>query len=174
MPSHIHKKAELPTPPPPPHLLAGIRSSVTHVSDQVQPASSVSKLQAPGKPTESTFIAGDPVTECVIHYFLICLLTPPFPTHPTTSPLQPPGQLHSLIGSVIKHTCGVGLIYQMQGLCLWPVCSKRKNVCIHFLLWASRRHPGRFYLRGQSFLRAWTHGNIFKQAHENGDGHERC
>lgn len=72
-------------------LLTGIESRATHVSDQVQPASSVSKLQAPGKPTESTFIAGDPVTECVIHYTLICTPTPiPHPT-PTTSPIQPWG-----------------------------------------------------------------------------------
>lgn len=72
-------------------LLTGIESAATHVSDQVQPASSVSKLQAPGKPTESTFIAGDPVTECVIHYSLICTPYPHPLTHPTTSPIQPWG-----------------------------------------------------------------------------------
>lgn len=72
-------------------LLTGIESAETHVSDQVQPASSVSKLQAPGKPTESTFIAGDPVTECVIHYSLICTPYPHPLTHPTTSPIQPWG-----------------------------------------------------------------------------------
>ncbi len=72
-------------------LLTGIESAATHVSDQVQPASSVSKLQAPGKPTESTFIAGDPVTECVIHYSLICTPYPHPLTHPTTSSIQPWG-----------------------------------------------------------------------------------
>ena len=72
-------------------LLTGIESAATHVSDQVQPASSVSKLQAPGKPTESTFIAGDPVTVCVIHYSLICTPYPHPLTHPTTSPIQPWG-----------------------------------------------------------------------------------
>lgn len=72
-------------------LLTGIESAATHVSDQVQPASSVSKLQAPGKPTESTFIAGDPVTECVIHYSLICTPYPHPLTHPTTSPIEPQG-----------------------------------------------------------------------------------
>lgn len=83
-------------------LLTGIESAATHVSDQVQPASSVSKLQAPGKPTESTFIAGDPVTECVIHYSLICNRYPHPRTYPTTSPIQPwgetpqPDQIHRL------------------------------------------------------------------------------
>lgn len=67
-------------------LLTGMESAATHVSDQVQPASSVSKLQAPGKPTESTFIAGDPVTECVIHYSLICSPDPsPSPASPNTA-----------------------------------------------------------------------------------------
>lgn len=66
-------------------LLTCMKPAATHVSDQVQPASSVSKLQAPGKPTESTFIAGDPVTECVIHYSLICSPDHPLPRHP-----QPP------------------------------------------------------------------------------------
>lgn len=62
-----------------------MESAATHVSDQVQPASSVSKLQAPGKPTESTFIAGDPVTECVIHYSLICS-PDPLPSPPNALP----------------------------------------------------------------------------------------
>lgn len=91
-------------------LLTGMESAATHVSDQVQPASSVSKLQAPGKPTESTFIAGDPVTECVIHYSLICS------PDPSPSPRLPPnvasrscepslGRLGSLIESVVLLTC---------------------------------------------------------------------
>lgn len=112
-------------------LLTGIESTATHVSDQVQPASSVSKLQAPGKPTESTFIAGDPVTECVIHYSLICTPLPPSPNPPNHFSNPALGQLHSLIKSIIKHTCGVTavglLIYQMQRLCLWPVCSSAER-----------------------------------------------
>lgn len=53
-------------------LFAGTETSATHVSDQVQPASLVSKHAAPGKPTESTFILCNPVTcECVIHYSVI-------------------------------------------------------------------------------------------------------
>ncbi|KAI7794814.1 hypothetical protein IRJ41_001954 [Triplophysa rosa] len=53
-------------------LLTGTETSATHVSDQVQPASLVSKHAAPGKPTESTFILCNPVTcECVIHYSVI-------------------------------------------------------------------------------------------------------
>lgn len=86
-----------PASPPSFPLLTGMESRATHVSDQVQPASSVSKLQAPGKPTESTFIAGDPVTECVIHYFLICSLTTPStpnpPNHFFSNPAE--GQLHT-------------------------------------------------------------------------------
>jgi len=45
-----------------PSLLTGTETSETHVSDQVQPASLVSKHAAPGKPTESTFIFSNPVT----------------------------------------------------------------------------------------------------------------
>lgn len=79
----VHRSTSPPSPLFLAMLLTGIESAATHVSDQVQPASSVSKLQAPGKPTESTFIAGDPVTECVIHYSLICPPTPiPQPTQP--------------------------------------------------------------------------------------------
>lgn len=87
----VHPSTSPPSPLFLAMLLTGIESAATHVSDQVQPASSVSKLQAPGKPTESTFIAGDPVTECVIHYSLICTPYPHPPTHPTTSPIQPWG-----------------------------------------------------------------------------------
>lgn len=107
-----HPFSLLPTLPsprrPPPRLLSfslALSFAATHVSDQVQPASSVSKLQAPGKPTESTFIAGDPVTECVIHYSLICT---PAPTHPPTRhpPIQPRVKL-SLITSTVSRPAGV-------------------------------------------------------------------
>lgn len=87
----IHSSASPPLLSPT-MLLTGMEFAATHVSDQVEPASSVSKLQAPGKPTESTFIAGDPVTECVIHYSLICTPYPHSQTHPTTSPIQPLGK----------------------------------------------------------------------------------
>lgn len=89
-------------------LLTGMESAATHVSDQVQPASSVSKLQAPGKPTESTFIAGDPVTECVIHYSLICSPdpSPRFPPNAASRSCEPSlGRLGSLIESVVLLTC---------------------------------------------------------------------
>lgn len=110
-------------------LLTGMESAATHVSDQVQPASSVSKLQAPGKPTESTFIAGNPVTECVIHYSLICT---PYP-HPLTHHFSYPAlvRLHNLIKSIARHICSVTavglLIYQMPHLCLWTVCSSMER-----------------------------------------------
>lgn len=52
-----------------PWLLTGTETSETHVSDQVQPASLVSKHAAPGKPTESTFIFSNPVTVSV--WFII-------------------------------------------------------------------------------------------------------
>lgn len=91
-------------------LLTGMESAATHVSDQVQPASSVSKLQAPGKPTESTFIAGDPVTECVIHYSLICSPDP-----------SPPQRCLALLRTVLGATRQPDRICRSAHLCLLPL-----------------------------------------------------
>lgn len=97
-------------------LLTGMESAATHVSDQVQPASSVSKLQAPGKPTESTFIAGDPVTECVIHYSLICS------PDPSPSPPPPPQRCLALLRTVLGATRQPDRICRSADLCLLPLC----------------------------------------------------